>query len=118
MVKKISHFKTSNNKYRLMVIKLLLIVIVYILLQSLFRLPYFNIMQHVFIYSPHVVVIYLIITLFRPAKELILIIALLLFVPNLFFYLFKNQTMSELLSVISYFLFFSYILLSRKILNK
>lgn len=102
----------NRNNYQNLIIKSGVIILGYITVLFVLRLPYINVIGSIFSYLQFLVAIFLIIILFNIRKDLYLITSLLLFLIGYFVYMSGNTESVETLGVISFFLIIVYLLLS------
>lgn len=102
----ISRFLEKNS------LKIVLIIGVFLMMQHLLTLPYLNLLGRIFQYLPHVVSFIFGLLLLRPDKNILLIIALILFILAYPFILLNIVSISETLGVFSYFLLTSYVVIA------
>jgi hypothetical protein len=92
--------------------KILLVVGIFFLLNYLLTLPYLNLLVGIFKYFPHVISLFLILIIFRPQKNLLLITSCILFISAYPFLLLSLTPITEGLGVISYFLLATYVVIA------
>jgi len=92
--------------------KILLVVGIFFLLNYLLTLPYLNLLVGIFKYFPHVISLFLILIIFRPHKNMLLITSCILFISTYPFILLSLTPITEGLGVISYFLLATYVVIA------
>jgi hypothetical protein len=94
--------------------QLLYIAISYLATSYLLNLPYINLIKIYLSSFPLLVAWIISIIIFRPNKEKILVVGLSLFILNFFFSILHIHSISETLGEVSYYMIFTYVLLSLK----
>lgn len=92
--------------------KILLVVGLFFLLNYLLTLPYLNLLVGIFKYFPHVISLFLILVIFRPHKNILLITSCILFISAYPFVLLNFIPITDGLGVISYFLLATYVVIA------
>lgn len=92
--------------------KIFLVAGLFLLLNYLLTLPYLNLLVGIFKYFPHIISLFLILILFRPHKNVLLIVSSVLFVSAFPFLLLNLTPVTEGLGVISYFLLATYVVIA------
>lgn len=98
--------------------KIIFVIGLHIVLSYLVNLPYINIFTSLFSFLPYLFDWIAILVFFRPRKELILKVGLLLFVVDYFFALIKLNFALDVTGQISYLMIGTYILLALRELRE
>lgn len=92
--------------------KIIFVIGLHIVLSYLVNLPYINIFTSLFSFLPYLFDWIAILILFKPRKELILKVGLLLFVINYFFALIKINVILEAIGEVSFLMIGTYVIFS------
>lgn len=98
--------------------KIIFVVGLHIVSSYVVKLPYINIFASLFSFLPYLVSWIAILILFRPKKELILKVGLLLFLVSFFFAVVKLNFVLEVIGQASFFMIGTYIILSLREIKK
>ncbi len=113
-----TYISKQYNWYVANLQKIILIAGLHIILSYFVKLPYINIFTSLFSFLPFLVDWIAILILFKPKKELIFKIGLLLFVASFFLALLRLKYVLEVLGEISFLMIGTYIILSLRELRK
>lgn len=109
----INYLKKIYKWYEKNIAKVIFVVVTYMVFDTLFHLPYINLLQIVFGFLPILISWIVALILFRPPKNAILTFSLLAFAPSIIFNSISNLVpVAEFLGNISYFALITYVLSS------
>lgn len=107
-----NYIKKIYKWYEKNIAKIIFVAIIYAVCSMFFSLPYLNIFIGLFGFLPFLISWIVILLLFHPSRNFILILSLLAFAPTIVFYSFKIIFVAEFLSNICYFALATYIIYS------
>ncbi|HSW98145.1 MAG TPA: hypothetical protein VLF89_10045 [Candidatus Saccharimonadales bacterium] len=98
--------------YEKNIAKILFILLLHFCVSSLVNLPYLNLINILIVFFPYLVDWVAFLILFRPQKELVLLVGICLFIPACIFAIIGFTAPLEISGDISYLLLATYIILS------
>lgn len=113
MTKKIKdYFNRGYSWYRLNLAKIIFVASSYIVSNYLINLPYINIIASLLLFIPYLITWIVIFILFKPPKESILKVGIMLFIVDFFFAIIHINNALEFLGGASYVMIGTYVVLS------
>lgn len=112
------YFSKQYQWYGSNIQKIIFVVSLHFILYYLANIPYINIFTSLFSSLPYFLDWIAILVLFRPKKELVLKVGLLLFLINYFFALIKINFIFEAMGEVSFLMIGTYVILSLHELRK
>lgn len=115
MTKKIKDYLSRGYSwYKFNLAKIIFVAALYVVSNYLINLPYINIITSLWLFLPYLIVWIAIFILFKPPKELILKVGIVLFALDFFFLIIHFSNALEFLGGASYLMILTYVVLSLK----